>query len=299
MDKKRVLVMFNPSSGKSMIRQELWQVVDILVKGGYDVTVYPTQKRYDAHDVVKQRSKEFDKVVVCGGDGTLSETIQGLVELPAKERVTLGYIPCGSTNDFASSLGLPTEIPEAAKLITTGKKLGCDCGSFNGKPYLYIAAFGTFTDVSYETPQKLKNQFGHAAYLMEAVRRLTSYSYYHIKVESKELTIEDDFILGLVSNTTSIGGMKSRFEYVPLLNDGLFECVLIRRPSSPVELQKTLNAIATADLDCPYIVKFTTDRVKFYSTEEIKWTTDGEDGGSHKIADISVIHEAYNIIVEN
>ena len=297
MEKKKLLLMFNPSSGKSMIRQTLWQIVDILVKGGYDVTVYPTQKRYDAHDVIKARSKEFDRVVVCGGDGTLSETIQGLVELPPKDRVTLGYIPCGSTNDFAASLGLPVDIPEAAKLITTGQARSCDCGSFNGKPYLYIAAFGTFTDVSYETPQKLKNQLGHAAYLMEAVRRLKSYSYYHIKVESRELTIEDDFILGFFSNTTSIGGMKSRFEYVPLLNDGLFECVLIRRPSSPSELQSILNAIATADLDCPYIIKFTTDRVKFSSTEKIKWTRDGEDGGSHNIADMSVLHGAYNIVV--
>lgn len=297
MNKKKLLLIFNPSSGKSMIRQELWQVTDIFVKGGYDVTVYPTQRRYDAHDVVKERSKEFDVVAVCGGDGTLSESIQGLVELPSSDRVTLGYIPCGSTNDFGSSLELPTEIPKAAELIVNGEPLSCDCGSFNGKPYLYIAAFGTFTDVSYETPQRLKNQFGHAAYIVEAIRRLSTYSYYHIKVESEEITIEDDFIFGFVSNTTSIGGMKSRFEYVPLLNDGLFECVLIKKPASPAQLQGILSAIVTTDLDCPNIVKFTTKSVKFTSTEEIKWTTDGEDGGGHTVTEINVIPEAYSIIV--
>ncbi|MBQ1546301.1 MAG: YegS/Rv2252/BmrU family lipid kinase, partial [Clostridia bacterium] len=264
---KKLLLVFNPTSGKSMIRQELWQVVDIFTKGGYDVSVYPTQRRGDASDVIANRADEFDVIVLCGGDGTMSEAVQGIVKLPKERRVTLGYIPCGSTNDFGSSLDLSFEIPKAAQQIVDGAPITIDCGSFNNKPYLYISAFGIFTDVSYETPQKLKNQFGHAAYLMEAVRRLKSYSYYHIKVESEEITIEDDFIVGLVSNTTSIGGMKSRFEYVPLLNDGLFECVLIKKPNSPSELQNILTSIATADLDCPYIIKFTTRSVKFSSTE--------------------------------
>ncbi len=298
MNKKKLLLMFNPSSGKSMIRQELWQVVDIFVKGGYDVTVYPTQKRYDAHDVVIERSKEFDVVCVCGGDGTLSETIQGLVELPSGERVTLGYIPCGSTNDFGSSLEIPFEIPKAAETIVSGSPISCDCGRFNDKPYLYISAFGVFTDVSYETPQKMKNQLGHAAYIIEAIRRLKNYSYYHIKVESEELELEDDFVLGFVSNTTSIGGMKNRSEYEPLLNDGLLECVLIKNPTTPADYQSILSALVTQDLDCPEIVKFTTKKVKFTSTEEIKWTTDGEDGGSHKNVTVEVIPDAYKIIVK-
>ena len=297
MNKKKLLLLFNPSSGKSMIRQELWQVVDILVKGGYDVTVYPTQKRFDAHDVIMERSGEFDVVCVCGGDGTLSEAVQGLAELPSGRRVTLGYIPCGSTNDFGASLEIPFEIPLAAQRIVDGKPIACDCGRFNGKPYLYISAFGMFTDVSYETPQKMKNQLGHAAYIIEAVRRLKNYSYYHIKVESEELVLEDDFIVGFVSNTTSIGGMKNRFEYEPLLNDGLLECVMIKNPMSPADYQAILSAIVTQDLDCPNIVKFTTRRVTFTSSEEIKWTADGEDGGSHKKSVIEVIPNAYRIIV--
>ena len=296
-NKKKLLLMFNPSSGKSMIRQELWQVVDIFVKGGFDVTVYPTQKRLDAMETVAARSREFDAVVVCGGDGTLSETVHGLLMLKSGERVTLGYIPCGSTNDFGASLGIPFEIPAAARKIVSGKPISCDCGRFNGKPYLYISAFGMFTDVSYETPQKMKNQLGHAAYILEAVRRLKDYSYYHVKVESEEFEMEDDFVLGFVSNTTSIGGMKNRFEYEPLLNDGLFECVLIKKPNSPSDYQAIASAIVTQDLDCPNIVKFTTKKVTFYSTEEIKWTTDGEDGGSTKKAVVEVVPNAYKIIV--
>ena len=298
MNKKKLLILFNPSSGKSTIRQELWQVVDIFVKGGYDVTVYPTQKRYDAHDVVSERSKEFDVIVICGGDGTLSEAIQGLVTLPSGERVTLGYIPCGSTNDFGASLEIPFEIPTAAQHIVDGEPISCDCGRFNGTPYLYISAFGMFTDVSYETPQKIKNHIGHAAYILEGIKRLKNYSYYHIKVESEEITLEDDFILGFVSNTTSIGGMKNRFEYEPLLNDGLLECVLIKNPTSPSDYQSILSAIMTQDLECRNIVKFATKDVTFTSTEEIKWTTDGEDGGSHKKTHIEVIPDAYKIIVK-
>lgn len=297
MNKKKLLLMFNPSSGKSMIRQQLWQVVDIFVKGGCDVTVYPTQRRLDAHDVVIERGADFDVVCVCGGDGTLSETIQGLVTLPPEKRVTLGYIPCGSTNDFGASLKIPFDIPSAAKKIVSGEPQMCDCGNFNGKAYLYVSAFGMFTDVSYETPQKMKNQLGHAAYIIEAVRRLKNYSYYHIKVESKETVIEDDFIFGFVSNATSIGGVKNHFEYEPHLNDGLFECVLVKKPSSPSEYQSIITSLMTLDLDCPSIVKFTTKSVTFKSTEEIKWTTDGEDGGSHKTVRIEVMPNAYSIMV--
>ncbi len=296
-DNKKILVIFNGASGKSAIKAELWQVVDILVKGGYDVTVYPTQKRFDAHDVIIKRADEFDVIAVCGGDGTLSEAVQGMVELPKKDRVPIGYIPCGSTNDFGASLEIPFEIPEAAQKIVTGKAISCDCGKFNDKPYLYISAFGMFTDVSYETPQKMKNQLGHAAYIMEAIRRFKDYSYYHMKVESEEFVTEDDFILGLVSNTTSIAGMRNRFEYEPLLNDGLFECVLIKKPDSPSDIQNILTAILTQDLDCPNIIKFTTKAVRFSSAEEVKWTADGEDGGSHKNLTIQVIPHAYDIIV--
>ncbi len=297
MKKRKLLLIFNPSSGKSAIRQELWRVVDILVKGGYDVTVYPTQKKLDCRDQVKARSHEFDVICICGGDGTLSEAIQGLEQLPPDKRAVLGYIPCGSTNDFGSSLEIPFEIPLAAERVTTGNPIPCDCGRFNGQPYLYISAFGMFTDVSYETPQKMKNQLGHAAYIIEAVKRLKNYSYYHIKIESDEIEIEDDFVLGFVSNTTSIGGMKNRFEYEPLLNDGLLECVLIKNPVQPSDYQSLLSAIVTQDLDCPNIVKFTTRRVTFTSSEAIKWTTDGEDGGSHTASTIEVIPNAYRIIV--
>ena len=294
---KKLLLVFNPTSGKSMIRQELWQVVDIFTKGGYDVSVYPTQKRGDASDVIANRAHEFDVIVLCGGDGTMSEAVQGIVKLPKEKRVTLGYIPCGSTNDFGSSLDLSFEIPKAAQQIVDGAPISIDCGTFNSKPYLYISAFGIFTDVSYETPQKMKNQFGHAAYVFEAVRRLKDYSYYHMKVESEEISVEDDFIVGLVSNTTSIAGMKNRFEYEPLLNDGLFECILIKKPMSPADYQSILTAIVTQDLDCSEIIKFTTRSVRFTSTEPIKWTTDGEDGGEHTDLKIEVIPNAYNIIV--
>lgn len=293
---KRLLLIFNPSSGKSQVKPFLWKIIDIFVKGGYDVTAYPTQKRFDAHDVVVQRAKEFDVIVVSGGDGTLSEAMQGLVSLPENERVPLGYIPGGSTNDFGASLGIPFDIPQAARNIVSGKSVTCDCGLFNGKPYLYISAFGIFTDVSYETSQKAKNLIGHTAYVLEGIKRLKSYSYYHMKVESEEMAIEDDFVLGFVSNTTSIGGMRNRSEYAPLLNDGLFECVLIKNPLSPADFQSLLTALVMQDFDCPNLVKFTTRKLTIKSSEPIKWTTDGEDGGAHTNVTIEVVPHAYRIL---
>lgn len=297
--KKKLLLMFNPTSGKSQIKPNLWNVIDIFVKGGYDVTVYPTQRRLDAHDTIIQRAEEFDTVVVCGGDGTLSETVSGLVELPADKRTALGYIPCGSTNDFGSSLELPFDNIEAAQCIVDGSPITCDCGLFGENPFIYIAAFGMFTDVSYETPQRTKNILGHAAYVLEGMKRLREYTYYHIKAESEELVVEDDFIFGFVSNTSSIGGFKNHFEYAPLLNDGLFECVLIKKPNSPVDLQNILTALVTNDLDCPSLVKFTTRSVRFTSGEPIKWTTDGEDGGEHTDITVKVLPQAYRIFVKN
>lgn len=296
---RKMILIFNPHSGKSQIKPELWHITDIFVKGGYDVTVYPTQKRYDAHDVILNRASEFDTVVVCGGDGTLSEAMQGMVSLPEEKRVNLGYIPGGSTNDFGSSLGIPFDIPKAAQCIVDGKPLMCDCGLFNEKPFLYISAFGAFTDVAYETPQKFKNRLGHAAYILEGIKRVKNYTYYHLKIESEEINVEDDFILGFVSNTNSIGGMKNRSEYAPLLNDGLFECVFIKNPTTPSDYQDLLTALVTQDFDCKGLVKFTTRKVTIKSSEPIKWTTDGEDGGVHSDVTIEVMPDAYKILVCN
>lgn len=295
---KKLLLIFNPSSGKSHIKYHLWKIIDIFVKGGYDVTVYPTQRRLDASNVIRKRAEEFDTVVVSGGDGTLSEAMQGLVSLPEEKRVTLGYIPSGSTNDFGASLGIPFDIPQAAQSIVDGVPVMCDCGLFNGKPYLYISAFGAFTDVSYETSQRVKNLLGHTAYILEGIKRLKTYSYYHMKVESEEMTVEDDFILGFVSNTTSIGGMRNRSEYAPLMNDGLFECVLIKNPTGTADFQSLLTALVTQDFDCPNLVKFTTKKLTIKSSEPIKWTTDGEDGGVHTEVTVEVVPKAYRIILD-
>lgn len=297
--KKRLLLMFNPTSGKSQIKPNLWNIIDVFVKGGFDVTVYPTQRRMDAHDTIIERAEEFDIIVVCGGDGTLSESVSGLMVLPKEKRTVLGYIPSGSTNDFGSSLEIPFDNIEAARSIVEGKPMPCDCGVFGSKYFIYIAAFGMFTDVSYETPQKAKNILGHAAYVLEGMKRLKDYSYYHIKIESEELETEDDFIFGFVSNTSSIGGFKNRFEYAPLFNDGLFECVLIKKPNSPADLQRILSALLTSDLDCPELLKFTTDKVRFITSEPVKWTTDGEDGGEHTDITVEVIGSAYNIVVNS
>ena len=297
--KKKLLLMFNPTSGKSQIKPNLWNIIDIFVKGGYDVTVYPTQRRMDAHDTIIERAEEFDRVVVCGGDGTLSEAVSGLVTLPKDKRTVLGYIPSGSTNDFGSSLEIPFDNIEAARCIVEGSPMPCDCGLFGDRHFIYIAAFGVFTDVSYETPQRTKNILGHAAYVLEGMKRLKDYSYYHIIVESEELITEDDFIFGFVSNTSSIGGFKNRSEYAPMLNDGLFECVLIKKPNSPADLQNILSALVTSDYDCPELLKFTTNKVRFITSEPVRWTTDGEDGGEHTDITVEVIPQAYNIVVEN
>ena len=169
---KKLLFLFNPHAGKAQIKNKLLQIVDIMVKGGYDVTIYPTQAREDAFRMVYDRAAEFDRIVCSGGDGTLDEAVSGMIL--SGNKIPLGYIPAGSTNDFANSLKIPKDMVKAAEIAISGEPFACDVGMFNEEPFVYVAAFGIFTAVSYKTSQEWKNILGHAAYILEGVKSLTT-----------------------------------------------------------------------------------------------------------------------------
>lgn len=191
---KKLLFIFNPYAGKAQIKSKLLQIVDIMVKGGFEVTIYPTQAKEDALKIVKDRTGEFDLIVCSGGDGTLDEAVTGM--MLSEKKVPLGYIPAGSTNDFANSLKIPKDMAKAAVIAVSGKKFACDVGKFNEDSFIYVAAFGIFTAVSYKTSQKWKNILGHAAYFLEGVKSLTDITSYRIRVECAGKTIEDEFKIG-------------------------------------------------------------------------------------------------------
>lgn len=295
--KKKLLFIFNPCSGKGQIKNKLMEVIDIMVKAGYEVTIHSTQDREDAMQKVKSEAKNYDLVICSGGDGTLDEAVTGMMQ--SEKKVPLGYIPAGSTNDFANSLKIPKDIVKAAHVAVEGRKFPVDVGYFNGDSFIYIAAFGLFTDVSYQTSQELKNVLGHAAYILEGAKRLHNITSYKMRVEYDGNIIEDEFAYGMITNSVSVGGFKKLTGKNVLLDDGLFEVTLIRMPKNPVEWNEILGCLANLKDDSELIYTFKTDCVKFLPEDVIPWTLDGEFGGEHKNVIVKNVHQALEIMVKN
>lgn len=296
MKRKKMLFIFNPFSGKGLLKTKLYEVIDIFVKNDYEVTVYPTQAVMDGFDKVRKSEGKYSMVVCSGGDGTLDEVISGMMHCEIK--VPIGYIPTGSTNDFANSLKIPKNITKAATIAVKGKKFPCDIGAFNGDFFVYIAAFGIFTDVSYQTKQELKNVLGHLAYILEGARRVASIKSYPMVVEWDGNTIEDDFIYGMVSNSLSVGGFKNMTGKNVKLDDGLFEVTLIRNPKNPVEMQMLISNLLLGVAESEYIYSFKTSSLSIKAKTVMPWTLDGEFGGDHQTVSIVNINKAVEIMVK-
>lgn len=291
---KNLLFIYNPYSGKGMIKEKLSDIIDYFVKNKYQVGVYPTQSRLDAKEQIIHTAYQYDHIVCSGGDGTLNEVISGLMELP--DRPTLGYIPAGSTNDFAKSIRVPNVMTEAAAVAVNGMPISVDIGGFGKKRFIYIAAFGVFTDVSYMTPQEMKNIMGHPAYIIEAVKSLTSVRTYHMKVSYDNNEIEGDFLYGMVTNSVSVGGFKGITGKNVVLDDGMFEVTLIRQPKSPLDLQVVLGALIGMDVKTDSIVSFKASSIIFDADEKVPWVLDGEYGGSPKRVKIVNYNKAIRIM---
>lgn len=293
---RKLLFIFNPFSGKGQVKNKLFEIIDQFVKSGFEVTAYPTQKSQDAMELVEQRAGEYALVVCSGGDGTLDETVTGMMKRAKK--VPIGYIPAGSTNDFANSLDIPKNMEQAARIAVEGQPFPCDIGSFNGDYFVYIAAFGLFTDVSYATSQELKNRIGHIAYILEGVKRLPAVQSYHLQVAWDGQTIEDEFIYGMVTNSTSAGGFKNITGKNVELDDGLFEVTLIRMPKNPIEINEIIASLTNLIDNTDSIYTFKTDHLSIKSLEEISWTLDGEYGGAHDAVEIQNEKQAVQIMVK-
>ena len=294
--KKKMLFIFNPFSGKAQIKSKLFEIIDVFVKGGYEVIVHPTQAVGDGFEKTKELAPQVDLVVCSGGDGTLDEVVSGLMEVD--QRVPIGYIPAGSTNDFANSLSISKDMVQAAKDIIEGNLYSCDVGAFNNDSFVYIAAFGLFTDVSYETGQDMKNVLGHMAYLLEGMKRLSAIRSYPMRITYGDTTIVDDFIFGMVTNSASVGGFKRITGKNVRLDDGVFEVTLIKRPKNPIELNNIMVSLLNRDIDTDAMYCFRTSKVEITSAEPLPWTLDGEYGGTHTKVVIENICRGVDIRVE-
>lgn len=295
---KKLYFIINLVAGRATIGYKLGEIIDEFNKADYEVTVHITQNSDDASvQALYACENGFDLIVCAGGDGTLSQCLHGLMQ--AEIKIPIGYIPAGSTNDFARTLGIPKTAMDAVHWITEGKPVNCDIGSFNDKYFTYIVAFGAFTNVTYETSQQVKNILGHASYLLNGMTQLSSVSSKRMRIEYDDNVIEDDFCFGMVTNSASVAGLLSISDF--LLDDGMFEVTLIKKPTNIVQLQKIVHSLLniSEEIDKEYIKFFRTDKITFTSLndEQISWTLDGEFGGDTPVNVIQNCNKAVSFMI--
>ena len=292
---KKLLLILNPCSGKKKASHALADVVNVFNRGGYDVTVYITAARGDATKVVAQRALEFDLVVCAGGDGTFNETISGL--LAGGHDTPIGYLPAGSTNDFASSLHLSKNLVEAARDIVEGTPRRLDVGRFNDRYFSYVASFGAFTRASYATSQNVKNALGHLAYLLSGIKELAYIRSRRLRFTLDDgRVLEDEYIFGAISNSTSVAGILTLSEDLVDMNDGVFELLLVRKPENLLELNDCVLALTTQDYHTPMLTFTSARSVEIEAPEDMDWTLDGEREPGRAHCRAENLHDAIRIV---
>ena len=285
---KTLLLIVNPRAGRTRSMDPMFHAVAHFCEAGYLVDLRRTAYPGHAAEIVEEEGGRFDRIVCCGGDGTLNEAVRGALRLP--DPPPLGYIPGGSTNDFAASLALPADPIQAAQRITAsgGKRL--DVGSFNGRPFIYVASFGAFTRTSYSAPQSIKNDLGHLAYLLEGVRDLSTLRPYPAMVATEEEVFDGEFLFGAVTNATSVGGLMKLHKDQVVLDDGLFEMILIPNPASAAELQELVLTLVTQDFTRGGVIFRHVPAVTVTTPEGFPWTLDGEYGSGAETVEIKNMH---------
>lgn len=290
-----ILLIINPKAGKMRAKSALFKIISVLCDKGFNVNVYVTKGVHDATEYIKANGEKYSRIICCGGDGTLNETISGILQINSKP--LLGYIPCGSTNDFANSLKIPSNILNAAVSASGDDFFTIDIGRFNDRFFSYVASFGAFTKISYSTPQSTKNLLGHLAYVLEGRKELSDIKSYEMRVECDGEVYEGDFIFGAVTNTTIIGGIYKLPENDIKMNDGRFEIILLKKPSNLLELPVLLSNLIKRDFLFDKNIIFThAKKVTISSPLAVSWTLDGEFGGSHNKVEIENLHNAISIL---
>lgn len=277
---EKMMLLVNPAAGKGLARGVLGDVLEVFCRGGWQPTVFMTQGKGDAPRLVRAHAEDCDMVVCLGGDGTLSETVSGLMHLQTPP--PLGYIPMGTANDVATTLGLPKAPAKAAAAIMEGRPYPLDVGCMNAESYFtYIAAFGALTDVSYETRQESKQALGLLAYLLEGLAALPKITPMRARVEWDGGVQEDEYIFCGVTNSTSVAGMVKLDKDIVSLSDGLFEVILVKNPHSITDLSAIALDILGKKYQDPHVQVLHSNKVRFVCEKGVKWTRDGEAGGVH------------------
>ncbi len=292
---KRVLIILNPCAGTKQANKYFVDIIDIFCRAGYETVAATTEKRGDGTEFARSRAKDFDLIVCIGGDGTFNEVIAGVIE--SGEDVPIGYIPAGSTNDFANSLSLSKNVVQAARDIVGGVPRSLDIGCFNGRYFSYVASFGAFTRASYEAPQSIKNALGHLAYILEGIKDIPSIRPEKIRLKMEQGVYGGDYPFGAVSNSTSVGGILTLSDELVDMNDGMFEVLLIKSPSNILELNQILLALTKQNYQSPMISFFNSSEVEITADPSMPWTLDGEYQEGSEAITIKNLHGAIKLMV--
>ena len=292
---KKLLFIMNPLAGMKKANRYLAEIIAIFNRAGYDVLTYMTAAPGDCITAVEQKAAGMDLIVCVGGDGTFNETVSGLLRTGLD--IPVGYIPAGSTNDFAASLKLPTNVLEAAQLIAEGEPVAYDVGRFDNRYFTYVASFGAFTRVSYATPQSVKNALGHTAYLLGGLQEISQIRPFHVRFDLDDgQVIEDDFIFGAISNSTSVGGILTLDPKQVDMQDGKFELFLVRTPKDVLELSECAKALTEQKYNCKVITFCSASRITVTAPPDMNWTLDGEMEPGHDTVSVENLHHSIRLM---
>ena len=291
---KKMLFIMNPFSGQKKAGKHLADILLLFNQAGYEVLTCMTTAPGSAVEIVGKYGKNADIIVCCGGDGTLNETITGMlrngVEAP------IGYIPAGTTNDFASSLKISANPLQASQDIIEGEPIAYDVGKFGDRFFSYVASFGAFTKSSYTTPQNIKNALGHTAYVLSGISELSQLRKEHIRMEIDGDVVEDDFLFGAISNSTSVGGVLTLDPSRVDMGDGLFEILMVRSPRNLTEIAECIQAVQTQKYNCAMITFRSAKHIRIFANPQMLWTLDGEREDGHEMVEAKNLHHAIRLI---
>lgn len=301
-ERKRLLFIYNPHAGKGLVKANLSGILEVFSASDYEVIVHATREQGDAKKTAKEYVVEgtIDRIICAGGDGTMDEVADGVMqgkEAGGRKDIPIGFISAGSANDFGYSLGIPSDLIEAAKKGVSGREFWCDIAKLNGRHFTYTAAFGMLAEISFETSQKSKNALGYAAYILDGMTKLHDMKKVHAKVTFDGQTVEDDYLVGMVVSSSSLGGFRGITGEGVRLDDGLHELMLIRAPKKIGDLSKAINEVLSHKFNGTYLKYYKVKDVHFEFDREVAWSLDGESGGLWKEAHIEVIWQGINYIV--
>ncbi len=291
---KKLLFILNPVAGQKKANKSLPEIVMLFNQVGYEVITHVTDSSGSATRAVQTLGPEADLIVCCGGDGTLSETVTGLIRSGLD--VPIGYIPAGTTNDFASSLGISSNVLQVARDILEGEPVAYDVGRFGSRYFSYVASFGAFTKASYLIPQNIKNALGHTAYVLGGITEISQIHPEHIRMEIDGQVVEDDFLFGAICNSTSIGGILTLDPKQVDMGDGLFEVLLVRAARNLEEIAECIRAVQTQKYNCAMITFRSARHIKIQANPEMPWTLDGEREDGHDQVEVENLHHAIRLM---